>query len=154
MGIATRKIQINLRKTESTVEDFMLSAANARNQIDGDQNAMNKYGQNLLTKFRDQVEEQNKKEWKNYEDSTRYLASISTNKCLKSEQEVDQVLKLGIGKARDILKENFKYLEVGAGWNKKFAPDSDEFSNDRTIQRFKNRKSMKAKSKGAPDKIL
>ena len=42
MGIATRKIKTNLRKTESTVEDFMLSAANARNQIDGDQNAMNK----------------------------------------------------------------------------------------------------------------
>ena len=42
MGIATRKIKTNLRKTESTMEDFMLSAANARNQIDGDQNAMNK----------------------------------------------------------------------------------------------------------------
>ena len=42
MGIATRKIKKNTEKPNQLMEDFMLSAANARNQIDGDQNAMNK----------------------------------------------------------------------------------------------------------------
>ena len=44
----------------------IVSEEQARKEEKSHQNAMNKYGQNLLTKFRDQVEEQNKKEWKNY----------------------------------------------------------------------------------------
>ena len=56
--------------------------------------------------------------------------------------------------ARDMIKENFKFWEEGAGWNKLFAPDTDEYSKDGSIQKFRNGTLLAAGSTETPKKTL
>jgi hypothetical protein len=56
--------------------------------------------------------------------------------------------------ALQIIKENFKCWEEGAGWNKHFGSNTDEYSEDGIIHRFKDGEIMDPSSTESPDRVL
>ena len=53
-----------------------------------------------------------------------------------------------------MIKDNFRCWEEGVGWNKLFAPDTEEYSKDGSIWKFRNGTLLAAGSTETLDKTL
>ena len=116
---------------------MVYSEERARKEEASHQGAMERFGEHLLKIFQKELEKQRQLAWERYKESTRYLGMIGTEECFRTEAAVDRGLaNLSKTQARDMIKDNFKCWEEGAGWNKLFAPDTEEYSKDGSIQKL------------------
>ena len=133
---------------------IIYSEERARKEEKRHTTALKKYGEHLLTRFRKDVEEQQRKEWKRYESSVKYHAMIYTKECFRTMYDVDKALtNLNKKQTRAMIKHQFKIWEEGGGWNEDFALQTAEFLPD-IIHKFEKGTLLKATSKAKPGKIL
>ena len=71
---------------------IIYSEERARKEEKRHTTALKKYGEHLLTRFRKDVEEQQRKECKRYKSSVKYHAMIYTKECFRTVDGVDKVL--------------------------------------------------------------
>ena len=145
-----------LNQEDWVQESIVVYAEEMSKKQDGiHQKALEQFGEHLLEKFRQQLEKQRRTEWDRYEKATRRLELIYTEECFRTEAEVDRGLeKLNPKQTRDVLKDQFRMWEEGAGWNRLFAMDGKKFSSDGSIQKFENGKLQQTGSRIAPDQVL
>ena len=99
--------------------------------------ALEAFGAHKLKRFEEDLKKQQGKELEEYNKALVKHSKIYTSECFRTEEEINEGL-LNVSsepRRKDILKDQFKYWEVGAGWNKKHAPATAEFSKDGTIQK-------------------
>jgi hypothetical protein len=117
--------------------------------------AIEKYGAHLLSRFQEELENQRRIAWERYRKSMKYLEMIGTDDCFVTEDQVDKGLaNLSRTQTLDMIKDNFKCWEEGAGWNKQFGSATDEYSEDGCIHKFKDGKFLEPGSTETPDRVI
>ena len=71
---------------------IIYSEERARKEEKRHTTALKKYGEYLLTRFRKDVEEHQRKEWKRYESSVKYHAMIYTKECFRTVDGMKKAL--------------------------------------------------------------